>query len=473
MHQKREGGILDGQPRGDASTATSGSHSWVDVFKPSLFSRRSAPRKQLGPTAWLDGLRGFAAFLVYWHHHHLWARDNQHIDKVLENAFGYEGNHYFITLPFVRHFFSGGHFAVSIFFVISGYVLSAKPLSLIQAGEFEKFGDNIASALFRRWARLWIPVLAVTFIYMTMWHAFGIWIDLDQEDTYREELWKWYTSFKNYTFIFTTGGPGWLSYNPHCWSIVVEMKGSIAVYTTLMAISRARRNARLLLEAGLIFYFMYIADGAHYAMFTGGMLLCDLDLLAKNNHLPQFFSIFESYKESILVGSFVVSMYLGGSPSHDRNFEVLQNSPGWYFLSFFVPQAVFDYKWFFLFWAAMLFVACVPRMPWLKAFFETRFTQYMGHISFGFYLVHGPILFAFADKFYAAVGFVRGSHEEHIPQWVNRFPLPITGPLGFEIGFLVPALLCLPLTMWVAEIVTKGIDTPTVKMLQRLYRSTL
>ena len=39
--------------------------------------------------------------------------------------------------------------AVACFFIISGYVLALKPLSLIHAGEHLKLLDNLASAFFR------------------------------------------------------------------------------------------------------------------------------------------------------------------------------------------------------------------------------------------------------------------------------------------------------------------------------------
>ena len=115
----------------------------------------SAPR-ELKRTAYLDGIRGFAAFLVYWQHHVAWAHDG-FAGKAFERSFGTDGNFYFCSLPFVRLAFTGGHLAVSTFFVISGYVLTAKPLALIQAGDHARLSENLASALFRRWLRLFIP----------------------------------------------------------------------------------------------------------------------------------------------------------------------------------------------------------------------------------------------------------------------------------------------------------------------------
>ncbi|ODH45882.1 hypothetical protein GX48_08041 [Paracoccidioides brasiliensis] len=423
-------------------------------------------------TAYLDGIRGFAAFLVYCGHHQLWTHEMMSAEEIFENAFGYKGRFYFALLPGIRVFFSGGHFAVSVFFVLSGYVLAAKPLSLMVDGDYVKLGENIASSLFRRWLRLFLPVIATTFLYMTSWHVLGIRTEPKPCMTYREELWNWYSEFKNFSHIFRTGSDPWFSYNFHVWSIPVEFKGSMLIYTSLQAFSRCTRNARLWCEVGLIFYFMYITDGAHFSLFVAGMLLCDLDLLARNNNLPRFIANMEPHKRTLAYIALGISIYLGGVPSQSADIQVLRSSPGWYLLSFFKPQAVFDYKWFFLFWAATLIVAAIPRIPALKFFFETPFNQYLGRISFSFYLVHGPILWTLGDRIYAATGWLRESHAVNLPGWINRFPLPKVGPLGLELAFLLPQLILLPLTLWLAEIATRLIDEPSVKLAQWAYSKT-
>jgi len=428
---------------------------------------------KLRATAYLDGLRGFAAFLVYWHHHELWAHHPSQ-NQFFEQGFGHNGQRYFAAFPFIRNFFDGGHYAVSTFFVISGYVLSMKPISLIHAGEQAKLADNLASALFRRWMRLYIPLFATTFVYMTLWHALGIWVSSTKpQSNYWDEIWFWYAEVKNFSFIFHQSDKPWLSYNFHLWSIPVEFKGSIVVYTSLLAFSRCTRNMRLICEAALIFYFMYIVDGWYCALFVSGMLLSDLDQLAAKNELPSFLKRMEPYKTIICYHLFVVSMYLGGVPAHNNNINDLAKNRGWYLLSFLKPQAVFDYKWFYLFWAAFLLVASIPSISWLKRFFETRFCQYLGRISFSLYLVHGPVLWILGDRIYTAVGWGQQAQLEHLAGWVDKFPLPKTGPLGLEIAFLLPHIILLPITIYLAELVTRIFDEPSVRFPQWLYKIVL
>lgn len=425
------------------------------------------------PTAYLDGLRGFAALLVYWHHHELWAHVPLQI-MVFESSFGYNGLHWFAAFPGVRNFFHGGHFAVATFFVISGYVLSAKPMSLIHAGGQAALADNLASALFRRWLRLYIPVICTTFVYMTIVHCFGLWIDGGKPHaTYFEEFHAWFSEVKDFSFIFRSGTVGWLSYNFHLWSIPVEFKGSIVVYTSLLAFSRCSRDARLWCQAGLIFYFLYVVNGSSCALFTAGMLLNDLEQLAAKDELPSFISWFRPYKTLIFYHLFAFAIYLGGCPAHRPEVEELRNNPGWYWLSFLKPGAASDAKWFFLFWAAVFLVASTPRIPWLKRFFETRFCQYLGRVSFALYLVHGPVIWTLGDRLYAAVGWPKDSRMAGLPQWVDIFKLPMTSPMGLEVAFLVPHLILLPVTFCLAELTRRLFDEPSVRFSQWLYRNTL
>jgi peptidoglycan/LPS O-acetylase OafA/YrhL len=479
-------GILNGQANGEKeatverepilkSLASPRTYIWaLGRIMAFLWPKTSGAPEKLRPTAYLDGLRGFAAFLVYIHHHELWAHASTMLNHVFENGFGYADHYFFVGLPVVRHFFAGGHFAVSTFFVISGYVLSLKPMSLLQAGEYTALGDNLGSALFRRWIRLFLPLIIMLTLYATFWTVFGIKIrGIKQYDTWLQTMWECYAEFKNFSFVFKEGGVPWLSYHFHLWSIPVEFKGSIVIYTVIMALSRCRRDRRLLCELALIFYFMYIVDGWYCAMFMSGLMLCDLDQLAKKNQLPEWMYRLEPYKTFIFYHLFFISMFLGGVPAETKDIVQLGKSRGWYYLSFLVPQAVFDYKWFFLYFAATFLVASTPRIHWLKYFFETRFCQYLGRISYALYMMHGPVLWVLGDRIYCAVGWVIDEHKTFFPGWVDRFPLPRTSPVGLELAFLVPHIILLPLTIFVSDLVTRAIDTPSVQFANWLYKQTL
>lgn len=461
------------------SSLVRGLRNLVGASRPASADEKAAAGKPLRPTAYLDGLRGFAAFMVYWQHHELWshayARDRS--QNIFENGWGFDGQYHLATFYGTRVFFTGGHLAVASFYVISGYVLTMKSLQLMQNGQYSRVGEVVASALFRRWFRLYIPLIVTTFAYVTSWHLLGIWnSQTEPKATYLEEVWNWYVEFKNFSFVFKEG-PAWPSYNGHLWSIPLEMRGSIITYVAALTLARATTNARLLCEVGLIYYFLYICDGWYGAVFMSGMLQADLDLLARrpgpNSGFPNFLRQLEPYKKTIYYVLLVVALYFGGVPAHTGKVEDLRENPGWYYLSFLKPQAVFDPKWFFLGIAANILVAAIPRIPALRKFFEGRFCQYLGRISFALYLVHGPILVVLGDRIYNAVGWVspHAKTQEMLGGWVNKLPLPTTGPLGLEPGFLLPHLILLPVTLWVADFVTRWVDDPAVKFAQWFWVS--
>ncbi len=431
-----------------------------------ILLKPTTPKKEhLKTTSWLDGLRGFAALLVYFHHHQLWVHMPGNKSRWFENSYGYEGEYYFAAMHGIRIFFSGGHFAVATFFVISGYVLSTRPMGLIHSGDHERLAQSLSSGLFRRWIRLFLPTLATTLLWLTSWHAFGWWCKpFEPQPTYLAELAKWYQEVKQYIFLYRgPEGFPWLYWNLHTWTIPFEFKGSLGIYTVLLALSMSTRNIRLLLTIGLAFYFLYMVDGWYLAMFLSGMLLCDLDLLAAEEELPMFLSAADPYKKHVFIGLFIISVILGSVPLAQNDHEDFKKSPGWRYLSFLKPDAINDHKWFFLFWAATFLVSAVPRVPWLKSFFNTRFCQYLGRVSYSLYLVHGPMIWSLGNVLYLLVGWSKDEADYPLPNYFGKFPITKAGPMGLEPAFWLPQLVLLPATLWISNFVTVLIDEPSIQ----------
>jgi hypothetical protein len=107
--------------------------SILSFIKPSFIVPHSSEPRKLHLTSYLDGLRGVAALFVVFAHYQAtffpylgagWHQKGQREDGT-EKA-----NNYIVQFPIIRTFYAA-RFMVSIFFVISGYVLSQKSL-----GEF-------------------------------------------------------------------------------------------------------------------------------------------------------------------------------------------------------------------------------------------------------------------------------------------------------------------------------------------------
>lgn len=65
-------------------------------------------------TRYLNGLRGWAAVLVYWHHHEIWA--HRSAINIFERAYGYHERYHLVTLPWIRLLFNGGALCDSYLF---------------------------------------------------------------------------------------------------------------------------------------------------------------------------------------------------------------------------------------------------------------------------------------------------------------------------------------------------------------------
>ena len=72
-----------------------GSHFWRRSQSTKTLDTPLQPRKPaMHQTAYLDGLRGFAAFLVFNLHHEIWAHSSSVVEfGLMENTYGSEGHH--------------------------------------------------------------------------------------------------------------------------------------------------------------------------------------------------------------------------------------------------------------------------------------------------------------------------------------------------------------------------------------------
>jgi len=106
-----------------------GLRTFLTALKPSFLGRHRRKPRTLYPTSYLDGLRGVAALFVVFNHYVA-----QYFPYITYGWMSGDGsdsvrgyNNRLVQLPIIRAIYSGT-FMVTIFFVISGYVLSHKAL---------------------------------------------------------------------------------------------------------------------------------------------------------------------------------------------------------------------------------------------------------------------------------------------------------------------------------------------------------
>ncbi|CCG84271.1 protein of unknown function [Taphrina deformans PYCC 5710] len=450
----------------DTTYRSTGTKGLISSLKPALFSR-SPPTKLRGSTAYLDGLRGWAAFLVYITHHLL----GSHMWKPLEMGWGHDGNYYFISTPIVRTLFSGSHIAVHIFFIISGFVLSRSVLKNIHdnAGT-EKIATSLASAISRRFIRLWLPVIGTTFITMTigyMIHQQGE----AQMETYLLEIVHWVSVVIAVSYPLSE--IAWMDYNPHTWTIPHEFRGSMYVFMSLLATHKMTKAVRLC-TLFVCACWTHLSGSWACSTFLAGIVLAEIDLL-RDDEWPQWswLCFLQNNKGKLYMILIPFALHLGGQPMlafGALSIDQYLDTYGFYYLGCMLPSAyllkINDF-WYTI--GALIIVTATMNLPSFRALFEMRFTQYLGRISFGFYLVHGPVMFLLGERLYAATG-VSVSNRVPISAWNNIWEFGHVGPMGLELNFLCCHVILLPLTFYLAELCTKFLDEPSIKIARNVYR---
>lgn len=419
---------------------------------PSFLTRTADPPSPNAIAA-LDGLRGFASLGVFTLHFtdtfcdaHNW-------------GWGFDDkSHYWFQLPFVHYFFASGSL-VGTFFVISGYVLSHKPLQLMYAaakkepvtGDADaKFLVTMRSAIFRRGIRLYVPCILATFISFCMLRAgiydyphqvFGDGWTKSGEDTpfkfptFWEQFWDWANSMWEMTYLFKWGGsaPG---YDPHLFTIPTEFQGSMILFFVIMGISKCRTGVRMASIAALILYCGWFGQN-EILLFFLGMLTCDVDLWLRQTSAEGRDKI--KRMRWIWVTLFVPGLYLAGTPQWDTKVTPGYRTMMWMMDNWFRWQTI----------GCGLLVWSVRNSRDLQVLFTNGFAQYLGNISFALYIVHGNVRRTVS---YAVI--------PTLMEWTNGKE----SRLGYVVMVIVNTICTYTTAIWLADLWWRFIDIPSIRL---------
>jgi hypothetical protein len=174
--------------------------------------------------------------------------------------------------PFVR-LLAVGRPSVAIFFMLTGFVNSLKPIKLSTSGQMESALTNLAKSCFRRSGRMMLPVIIMTVIswffcqlgvYRMAKRVESDWIRdtaASQSPNIDDAISR---LFKNLLSTWTNGNN---DYDKIQWTMTFLLKGSMMCYTFMFATIYARPRARLIL-LGLIYMYCYNAkDGKLFENF--------------------------------------------------------------------------------------------------------------------------------------------------------------------------------------------------------------
>ncbi|TLS29005.1 hypothetical protein PpBr36_02070 [Pyricularia pennisetigena] len=216
-------------------------------------TQQPPPRSTLIPvTAYLDGLRGVAAFFVYTYHYFI-AIDGQR----LRYAYGMK-NQSLSSLPLLRLASHSGPAMVAIFFTISGYVLTVGPLRFARRERWDTLLARLSGSMLTRPVRLFLPSLLVTQVSLALalmglydHAAANMCPSPDQKEcdfypvrpltmpSVAEQLFDW-TAFVSRELMnpwdWSSGLRPKSAYGLHLWTIGAEFRCSMMLFAFLAAL---------------------------------------------------------------------------------------------------------------------------------------------------------------------------------------------------------------------------------------------
>ncbi|KAF7196387.1 O-acetyltransferase PaAT-1 [Pseudocercospora fuligena] len=431
-------------------------------------ARDAKPQPSLQDTAWLDGLRGIAAFVVYIEHFSLPYQNGMRV------AYGSPNATSLWQLPIVRLLYSGTPM-VSIFFVVSGCALSLKALKLANSGQPEAASASLSSSIFRRGVRLFAPTTIATFLVLLLTqlglyeHPYAILeihgrrhMVLDRPP-HLSSFWAQIVDWVRYLFarlyypeVWMGQLPGSTSsiYASQLWTIPIEFYASMALYVCLAGLIGTRGLVRRL-TLGAMAAFSLIISRWDLMLFFAGALIADR-IAEQRRPEPNDDTADEKWsnEKDVTNHGFRKVLQMVTSTSLTAMALLLLSYPdheAWTNPLYHILAVVNDdYRMWQSCGAVLLALTC-SRNSLLQRLLSSAVIRWLGHISYGLYIVHIPILVSYG---WALVTFVR-DHITGSESWWKK-----------NMGF-APALIVLtPLVLLLAALWTNYVD----RWCQRLAR---
>lgn len=284
----------------------------------------------------LDGLRGWAAVVVLFHH--------IFIDGLPANSVMADRS------LWTKVFFLNGTLAVCIFFVVSGFSLSIRYLET---------GDErgLARIAIGRYLRLALPIFAICAIIYALLRL-GVIPPAERRPSPLDLFVAFVPTIKGLlsfsllnVFVSYSGAE---TYNPPLWTMFYEFFGSFMVFS-IVAITRSWQLRTWAI--GTLFIALAACQSL-FALFVGGILIADL------------YGQFDRSRFADLTGATLCAAGL---------------------LLLLLPQVWFAFV--YLAGAACLTAGVAFCTP-VRCLFENRLSDFLGWISFPLYLIQAAVIYS-------------------------------------------------------------------------------
>jgi peptidoglycan/LPS O-acetylase OafA/YrhL len=401
----------------------------------------------------LNGLRGIASFIVVIYH------GMGAYGSGIWYGYGVGQNFGIHQLPLVRVLFDGSSM-VFLFYIVSGYLLALKPLIYIKRGDWDRAFQALSSSAFRRPLRLFLPALLTTFaVALLHWVGFFEYAGSRSRTRNGERLTRfelpaprlhslsgqlidWFRESVIMVNPFTWDRR-YNPYNAHLWTLSPELRASYISFVVVLGTARLTAKARL---SVLIFIVWLCARGQKWEVATtlSGMALADLrseDMVIKNRSTQQ-----EEHKDGKqnqsrqkLYYILLLGLYLASYPKLQG-----EETPGFRMLTALTPPGIAPSKWWKSTGSWLLVWSATSNAPEACRIFTSRTAQYLGTISLGIYMLHGP-LFHSAGLFLMTNSWRYTGHDTALQKTMS---------------FALAGLILVPLLFASAEIFRWAVDKP-------------
>ncbi|WP_143162068.1 acyltransferase family protein [Phormidesmis priestleyi] len=357
-----------------SQTSTGSRPTTLEEFKMIPLEAKKAEFGSPLRVEFVDGLRGTAALIVL-----LW-----HVIAVFSPAAanGVSSISHSSWEVFLFHspitFFYKGSFAVCLFFVLSGFILT---LSFFEAGD----SSIIYIRALSRYTRLVIPagfssLFAALLINFNLYYIQELSLlnganqVLDYTNLFKLPV--DITHLLKSVLLDVCFGNSEFSelYNLVLWTMPVEFLGSILVF--IFSLSAYKSKFSLINIVVIAFFFLII--NKRFEIFLLSFLI-GATLARFHRSLPRFNSIQVS---SLLL----VSLYLGGFGESSKSYAYLT------VLKPLLLRLNLDINVFMHFLASVIMLYLAITSESIGSFFSKRFFVYFGFISFPLYLIHQPLV---------------------------------------------------------------------------------
>ncbi|KAJ9655138.1 hypothetical protein H2198_005913 [Neophaeococcomyces mojaviensis] len=479
-----------------------------------------APKGKEFSTSYLNGLRGMTAIKVFTFHYFMVFTDATHIPYGASDRHTYFTELPIIRYAwtgFTSHIFFGlaGYLTCQRL-----YILLDRNDQASQAKVLQNVSGSLFRRALRLYLPVFlITLLMAAYIHMGFYETnrplLRNWDQLfpgDWNETKPDMYPTWYEQLKFWAHEmyllcnFVSSDTVYPLHDQHLWSILAEMRASLHLYGCLIALAQVKRYVRLICLCLLVFVYMWWNHWEIWVYLLGAVvaqidqILTEREQTRKTSEsqplpvstppltptkLPDpekrdafklemqpslFHSFVSTYRfdgvphihtptalTALRTTGFIVAFYMLSFPIHGARGDP---APGYETLASFIPEWMERKDKFYANWGTFLLLLLLVRSDsktsrWRKIL-SHWVPQYLGKISFAFYLVQQIIQHAFGYLIPHQIWWMFGTEGREV------------GELGWISAIAIGWTFTLIATLWMADCWAREVEGRCVKLVKWL-----